>query len=390
MTEQRSSPPPSAQGARLLIVDDEATQMTALCDTLEDAGFTTTGFTSATEALQRLREEQFDLILADLVMPQIDGITLLREAQAVDPHLLGIVMTGHGAIDTAIAAMQAGALDYVLKPFKLSVILPVISRALDVRRMRIEIEQLQQRLREHVAELEVANKELESFSYSVSHDLRAPLRAINSYSSILVEDYAAQIPLGAQQLLAKVTDNAHRMGELIEHLLHFSQLGRQVFNKHVVNVSQLVADILEELRKEASGRSIELRVADLPDVIGDTVLLRQVFINLLSNAFKFTRHKTTAKIEVGYRRVGPEVIYFVRDNGAGFDMQFVGKLFGVFQRLHNASEFEGTGIGLSLAQRIIQRHGGQIWAEAVVGKGATFHFSLPAASLAVSAESPAS
>lgn len=377
MTETRSSSPTPSQGARLLIVDDEVTQMTALCDTLEDAGFATTGFTSGVEALQRLHEEQFDLVLADLVMPHIDGITLLREAQAVDPHLLGIVMTGHGAIDTAIAAMQAGALDYVLKPFKLSVILPVISRALDVRRMRIEIEQLQQRLREHVAELEVANKELESFSYSVSHDLRAPLRAINSYSSILVEDYAAQIPPGAQQLLAKVTDNAHRMGQLIEHLLHFSQLGRQVISKQVVDVSQMVAEILEDLHKEAAGRSIDLRVSDLPDVIGDAVLLRQVFVNLLSNAFKFTRHKGTAKIRVGYRREGPEVVYFVRDNGAGFDMQFAGKLFGVFQRLHNASEFEGTGIGLSLAQRIIQRHGGEIWAEAEVGKGATFHFRLP-------------
>lgn len=369
---------PALPLARLLIVDDEVAQMTALCDTLEDAGYSTTGFTSSAEALQRLREEQFDLVLADLVMPEIDGISLLRAAQAVDPNLLGIVMTGHGAIDTAIAAMQAGALDYVLKPFKLSVILPVLSRALNVRRMRLEIEQLQQRLREHIAELEVANKELESFSYSVSHDLRAPLRAISSYSSILVEDYSEQIPAEARVLLGKVTDNAHRMGRLIEHLLHFSQLSRQAINKQPVNVSQLVAEVADDLCKEAAGRVIDLRIAPLPNAVGDAVLLRQVFINLLANAFKFTRHKSAASIEVAAHTEGDEVIYKVRDNGAGFDMQFSGKLFGVFQRLHNASEFEGSGIGLSLAQRIIQRHGGRIWAEAEVGRGATFYFSLPA------------
>lgn len=368
---------PSSSGARLLIVDDERAQMTALCDTLEDAGYQTTGLTSAHDALELLRRQSFDLLLTDLVMPEMSGIALLRQAQGIDPNLLGIVMTGNAAIDTAIEAMQAGALDYVLKPFKLSVILPVLTRAMNVRKLRIEIAQLQQRLRRYVAELEAANKELESFSYSVSHDLRAPLRAISSYSTILVQDYAAQIPPGAHALLGKVIDNAHRMGSLIEHLLHFSHLSRQTLTRHKVSVVKLVGETAEELRKEAGARDIELRIGELPDAIGDSVLLRQVFVNLLSNAFKFTRQQPRALIEVGCEVRDGEPTYFIRDNGAGFDMRYMERLFGVFQRLHSNAEFEGTGIGLSLVQRIIQRHGGRIWAEAEVGKGATFHFVLP-------------
>lgn len=368
---------PSSSGARLLIVDDERTQMTALCDTLEDAGYQTTGLTSAHDALELLRRQPFDLLLTDLVMPEMSGIALLRQAQGIDPNLLGIVMTGNAAIDTAIEAMQAGALDYVLKPFKLSVILPVLTRAMNVRKLRIEIAQLQQRLRRYVAELEAANKELESFSYSVSHDLRAPLRAISSYSTILAQDYAAEIPPGAHALLGKVIDNAHRMGSLIEHLLHFSHLSRQTLTRHKVSVVKLVGETAEELRKEAGARDIELRIGELPDAIGDSVLLRQVFVNLLSNAFKFTRQQPRALIEVGCEIRDGEPTYFIRDNGAGFDMRYMERLFGVFQRLHSNTEFEGTGIGLSLVQRIIQRHGGRIWAEAEVGKGATFHFVLP-------------
>ena len=366
--------------ANLLVVDDEPAHMTALCNVLEDAGYATTGFTSGEAALDCMRGRQFELVIADLVMPSMDGIALLRAAQSIDTHVVGIVMTGHGAIDTAIAAMQAGALDYVLKPFKLSVILPVLARALEVRRMRMEIEQLQGRLREHVAELEAANRELESFSYSVSHDLRAPLRAISSYSSIIVEDYAPHIPDAARELLAKVTDNAHRMGELIEHLLHFAQLSRQALGRKRVNLAQLVAEVVADLSKEDATRQIDVRVGNLPDAMGDSVLLRQVFFNLLSNAFKFTRHKADASVTVDSRREGVETVYFVRDNGAGFDMQFAAtKLFGVFQRLHSAREFEGTGIGLSLAQRIVQRHGGRIWVEAAVEQGATFYLTLPPA-----------
>src|SRR5881409_340512 len=197
----------AAPPAKLLIVDDERAQMAALCDTLEREGYFTTGFTSAKEALATLRGQKFDLLLTDLMMPEMDGITLLRAAQQIDRNLVGIVMTGHGTIDSAVEAMKAGALDYILKPFSLRAILPVLSRALVVRRLRIANFQLEERVRERTDALEHANQELEAFSYSVSHDLRAPLRAIDGFCRILSEDYASQLGPEAQRYLQLVRRN---------------------------------------------------------------------------------------------------------------------------------------------------------------------------------------
>jgi two-component system sensor histidine kinase/response regulator len=363
--------------ARILIVDDEAAQMTALCDTLKDHGYETVGFTAGQTALEALRESQFDLLLADLMMPEMDGLALLHAALQEDDNLAGIIMTGEGTIATAVEAMKAGALDYILKPFKLSVILPVLSRALAIRRLRMENAALEQRVRERTAELVAANNDLEAFSFSVSHDLRAPLRAINGFSQILKDDYSAQMPADAQHLLAMVTENARRMDKLIDDLLRFSRLGRQPLSKQPVNISALVHEVLDELHKEQTDRQVEVRVVDLPDAIGDPALLKQVFVNLLSNAFKFTLKEEQPVVEVGCRRQEKEQVYFVKDNGAGFNPQDAERLFGVFQRLHSDREFEGTGVGLSLAQRIIRRHGGSIWAESEVDKGATFYFTLP-------------
>lgn len=364
--------------ARLLIVDDNPSHMTALYHTLEDAGYDVTAFPSAKRALEALQRQPFDLVMTDLNMPEMDGIGLLRHAQEIDQNLVGIVMTGHGAIDTAIEAMKAGALDYVLKPFKLSTILPVLSRALEVRRLRLEIMQLQQRVREHVVELESVNRELETFSYTVSHDLRAPLRAITGLSNILVESYAPTMPGEAQQLLQRIISSAERMGRLIEHLLHFAHLSKQSLSKRNVTIKTIAGQVIEELHKDLANQHVIAHLGDLPDAVGDPLLLHQVFVNLLSNAFKFTRHSEHPEIVVGSEQRGEELVYFVRDNGAGFDMQYAGNLFKVFHRLHSSDEFEGTGVGLSFVQRIIQRHGGRIWAEGEVGKGATFYFTLPA------------
>jgi hypothetical protein len=369
--------------AKLLIVDDERAQMTALCDTLEHEGYLTTGFTSAKEALATLRGQKFDLLLTDLMMPEMDGITLLRAAQQVDHNLVGIVMTGHGTVDTAVDAMKVGAIDYILKPFKLSTILPVLARALSVRWLRMENEELQQRVREHTAALEVANKELqaankelEAFSYTVSHDLRAPLRAIDGFSQILSKDHAPQLSAEAQTLLEAVSANARRMGQLIDDLLAFSRLGHLPVSKERVNVAGLVQKILDEMRREHEGRDVEVRVDPLPDCMGDPSLLKQVWVNLLSNAFKFTRQRERALIEISCHEQQGEKVYVVRDNGAGFDMTYFDKLFGVFQRLHRSDEFEGTGAGLAIVQRIIHRHGGRIRAEAAVNQGAAFFFTL--------------
>ena len=239
---------------------------------------------------------------------------------------------------------------------------------------------LEARVTERTAELATANNELESFSYSVSHDLRAPLRAVAGYSQLLVNRCASALPEEGRRLLDSVIHSAGRMSQLIDDLLRFSRLSRQPLSAETVPLTALVNEIISDLREQAGDRPIEFHVSNLPDCRGDTSLLRQVFTNLLSNAVKFTRTKDPAIIEAGFLQGADEAVYFVRDNGAGFDMRYAEKLFGVFQRLHTTEEFEGTGIGLSIVHRIIQRHGGRTWAEAKVGEGATFYFTLPLAS----------
>lgn len=249
--------------------------------------------------------------------------------------------------------------------------------------------ELEERVTQRTAELEAANKELESFSYSVSHDLRAPLRAVDGFSQAVLEDYGPQLPEEGRRYLQTIRESAQRMGTLIDDLLMFSRLGRLPLSTGAVETGDLVRAVLEELSSERVGRQIEISVTELPVCQGDAALLRQVWINLLSNAFKYTRRREKAVIEVGCKREaiaaedhgGPEKktnenVYFVRDNGTGFDMRYVGKLFGVFQRLHSDEEYEGTGVGLAIVQRIVHRHGGQVWAEAAEDHGATFYFTL--------------
>jgi signal transduction histidine kinase len=362
---------------RILIVDDETAQMQALCNTLGDHGYETHGFIDGAAALEALGKARFDLLLADLMMPGMDGIALLQAAKQLDQDLVGIIMTGEGTIASAVAAMKTGALDYILKPFRLSVILPVLSRALAVRDLRIANAELQQSILERTAELEAANKELEAFAYSVSHDLRSPLLVISGSAEMLIDDYAKHIPAKAREIVRNIMMGSERMAQLINDLLRLSHLGRQTLAKSSVNVTALVREVLAELQREQSKRHIEVRIGDLPDCVGDPALLKQVFTNLLSNAFKFTRGKEQPVIEIVCRRTAGENTYCVRDNGAGFDMQQAKELFGAFQRFHNAQQFEGTGVGLSIVHRIVQRHGGRVWAEAEPDKGASFHFSLP-------------
>jgi len=237
-------------------------------------------------------------------------------------------------------------------------------------------ENLERRVADRTAQLEAANKELEAFSYSVAHDLRAPLRAMDGFSRLVVEDHAPRLPEDAQRYLNLVRENAQQMGRLIDDLLAFSRLGRQPVNKQRVNIAGLVHQAVEELQRERDGREIKIQIGDLPDTYADPALVRQVFANLLSNALKFTRAREAPLVEVQSRVDGNEPVYFVKDNGVGFDMQYASKLFGVFQRLHRAEEYEGTGVGLAIVQRIVLRHGGRVWAEAEPDKGATFYFTL--------------
>jgi light-regulated signal transduction histidine kinase (bacteriophytochrome) len=217
---------------------------------------------------------------------------------------------------------------------------------------------------------------LESFAYSVAHDLRAPLRHIAGYSNVLVQDYAPQLDAEALRCLGKIEDGATKMGRLVDDLLHLSKIGQQKLSLRETPLGILLAQAIEDLAPECSGREVVWRVGDLFSVECDPGLMKQVFVNLLSNAVKYTRTQEHALIEVGQVRQNDEQVVFVRDNGVGFDMQYAGKLFGVFQRLHKARDFEGTGVGLAIVQRIIRKHGGRIWAEAQLNRGATFFFTL--------------
>ncbi|HLK47394.1 MAG TPA: ATP-binding protein [Bryobacteraceae bacterium] len=329
----------------------------------------------------RLLEGGVDVVLLDLGLPDSQGLATFREIHSRQPDVPVVVLSGAADEDLAVEAVEAGAQDYLVKG---TASCQVLTRALryaierkhaeeNIRRLNAELER---RVLARTAELEAANRELESFAYAISHDLRAPLRAVNGFAQIVVEDFAPHLPPEAQRKLRVIRERAIQMGQLIDGLLVLSRVGRQSLEKVPVDPTALARNVLEDLTPEREGRHVDVTLGTLPACQADPTLLKQVFMNLLSNALKYTRRREIAIVEIGAREQEGEWVYFVRDNGAGFDMRYRDKLFTVFQRLHLAGEFEGIGVGLSVVQRIVQRHGGRIWAEAEVDRGATFYFTV--------------
>jgi signal transduction histidine kinase len=349
---------------RVVVVDDNADMREYIQKTLEpDLEVIATG--DGQQALKAIRAHLPDLVVSDVMMPIMDGIELLKTLRS-DPALgtLPVILLSARAGDEATAGgIESGADDYVTKPFSAKELRARVQTQMKLSDMRTRL----------LAELKFANRELEAFSRSVSHDLRAPVRAISGFSQILLDEHAPKLDGEAQGFLRRIGAAAEKMGQLIDGLLNLSRVSRDGIEKREVDLSKIAMDILAEIQASHQERQVQILVAPRLLVQGDRRLLEIAFQNLLSNAWKFTSKKAEAKIEVGALKKGT---YFVKDNGAGFDMRNVGKLFGVFQRLHSENDFEGSGVGLATVQRIIERHGGRIWAEAAPGEGATFYFQL--------------
>jgi signal transduction histidine kinase len=416
-TPAQAAEPP----VEILIAEDSRTQALRLQRILEQHGYHVTHAANGRLALEAAQLKKPTLVISDVVMPEMDGYELCRRVKTDAglgniPVILVTTLPDPGDV---IRGLECRADNFILKPYDERYLLNRIQNVLLNREMgeaepaaigveiffngqrhfitadRLQILNLllstydaaihrnkeltraKEELHQLNAKMEDANKELESFSYSVSHDLRAPLRHIAGFANLLRQRGSEQLTENNREYLNKIVDATKQMGQLIEDLLGFSRMGRADMQQRDVDLHRMFKEVCSDLAADAKGRNIEWKLNPLPAVQGDAAMLKQVVVNLISNAIKYTRPRERAEIEIG--SAGEEngrAIFFVRDNGAGFDMQAAAKLFGVFQRLHRADEFEGTGIGLANVQRIIARHGGRVWAEGIVDQGATFYFTL--------------
>jgi signal transduction histidine kinase len=357
----------------ILIVDDDLETLLALECLLASLDLNVIRAISGKQALQILSQEDIAVILLDIHMPGMDGFETaeaLREREE-SRHIPIIFLTGYGpAITQAMRGYLIGAVDYLFKPVEPEILRAKVSVFVDLQRKTEEIKERQE-------EVEHANRELEAFSFSVSHDLRTPLRNIEGFIDLMLQRDPSGSGETSTRYLKAMQQSTKEMSSLIDDLLESSRISRAAVSLSRVNLDRLVRETVVDLSQDLAGRLVEWKIDPLPEVVADRSMLHRVFANYLTNAMKYTRKRERAEIHIGSISGEKETIIFVRDNGVGFDMKSVDKLFRVFQRLHNVEDFEGTGIGLASARRIIQRFGGRTWAEGNVNQGATFYFSLP-------------
>jgi len=382
---------------KVLAVDDSETYLQQVAEALRADGYEMVLARSGEEALELLAVQPVDCILLDLIMPGLGGRETCRRLKAAPTirDIPVVMLTAVEDREAMIEGLSAGADDYIAKSSDFQLLRARVlaqirrkqfgdeNRLIREQLLRAEMEALEARAAKEIAEtraelvteLEYKNEELESFSYSVAHDLRAPLRSIDGFGLALLEDYGDKLDDEGKEYLKYVRESAQQMAALIDDILALSRVTRSEFERGRVDLRALARDVAERLARSTPDRKVDVVVADRLEAEGDGRLLKIAFENLLSNAWKFTRDRADAKIEVGATGRASKT-FFVRDNGAGFDMAYSSKLFRTFQRLHSNKEFEGTGIGLATVLRVIRRHGGRIWAEGEVGKGATFYFTL--------------
>jgi two-component system sensor histidine kinase/response regulator len=357
----------------ILIVDDDLETLLALESVLASPDLNIIKAISGRQALQVLSRENIAVIVLDIHMPGMDGFEAaeaLRQREKKH-HIPIIFLTGYRpAITQAMRGYLIGAVDYLFKPVEPEILKAKVSVFVDLQRKTEEIKERQE-------EVEHANRELEAFSFSVSHDLRTPLRNIEGFIDLLLQREAPRADEISSRYLQAMQQSVREMSRLIDDLLESSRMSRAAVSLSRVNLDQLVRETVVDLSQDLAGRLVEWKIDALPEVVADRAMLHRVLVNYLTNALKYTRKRERAEIHVGSIPDEKETIIFVRDNGVGFDMKSAERLFRVFQRLHKTEDFEGTGIGLASARRIIQRFGGRTWAEGKVNHGATFYFSLP-------------
>jgi signal transduction histidine kinase len=365
--------------ASILLVDDDPKKRLALAAVLRSLGHHLFLAESGQEALRLAMQRDYAVILLDVQMPEMDGFETARliHGRKRSAHTPIIFITAFDRADIDIAhGYAAGAVDYIFAPVIPEILCAKVNVFVELALMRQKLAVLNADLKRRAAELELANKELESFTYSVSHDLRAPLRAISGFSQILNEDYAEKLDDEGRRVLGVIRNNSRNMGELIDALLLFSRFNDKPVNRTEIDMTDVARAVFGETLAEAA-RAPEFRLSPLPKAWGDPALIRQVWVNLLSNAVKYSAKRAQPVIRVTGYAEGAEQIYCVKDNGAGFDMRYYDRLFGVFQRMHDQEEYPGTGVGLAIVQRVVGRHGGRVWAESKVDEGASFFFTLP-------------